>query len=123
MRRGATADAEFEATAAEMVEHAHLLRQPQRVVGGQQIDQRAEPEAAGALGEGGDENAGRGRGAERRRVVFAHVIAVKAELVIERCEAQTMLILLGERQAAAVILVEDAELHGRVLFGLGRVRR
>ncbi len=60
VRRGAAADADVEPAFAEMVEHAYFFRKPQRVMGGQDIDQRAQAETPGALRRGGEEYAGDG---------------------------------------------------------------
>ena len=57
-RRHAAADAEFEPPAAQLVEHADFLDQPQRMIERQQIDQRAEAQFFGALRQRGEENSG-----------------------------------------------------------------
>src|SRR5262249_36679031 len=44
-RRDAAPHADVEAAAAEVIEHAQLLQQPQRMVERQQIEQRAEADA------------------------------------------------------------------------------
>jgi hypothetical protein len=45
-RRDPPPEAEVEASAAEMVEHADLLGEAQRVVHRHRVDQRAEPQAS-----------------------------------------------------------------------------
>jgi hypothetical protein len=51
--------------------------------------------------------------------MLAHVEAVKAEAVIELCEREPLLVLLRERQAGAVVLIEDTELHDAHPFESG----
>jgi hypothetical protein len=57
-RRDAAPDAELEAPSAELVEHADLLDQAQRVVERKHIDQRAEAQFLCALRDGGEKHAG-----------------------------------------------------------------
>ena len=111
VRRGAAADADLDATAAEVIQHADFLGEPQRVVRRQHVDQRAETDAARALGDGGQEHARRRRQVERRRVMLAHVIRAKAGAVVEPDQLEPLLVLLREGIRAAVVLIEDAELH------------
>ena len=49
MRRGAAADADLDAAAAQMIEHADFFGEPQWMMRRQHIDQRAETDAARAL--------------------------------------------------------------------------
>ncbi len=49
MWRGAAADADLEASAAEVIEHADLFGEPERVMRGQHIDQRAQTNPPRAL--------------------------------------------------------------------------
>jgi hypothetical protein len=77
MRRGAAADADLDAAAAEMIQHADLLGESQRMMRRQHIDQCAEANARGALRDGGEEHARRRRQIERRRVMLAHVIGAE----------------------------------------------
>ena len=107
-RRDAAPDAELETPAAHLVEHADFLDQAQRMIERQRVDQRpAEPPRT--LRDCGEENAGRGCHAERRRVVLGHVIGVKAKAVIGFGELQAILIEFGERQPGAVEMIEYAE--------------
>ena len=57
-RRHAAADAELEAPAAHLVEHADFLDQAQRMIERQQINQRAEAQSFGALRQCGEEDLG-----------------------------------------------------------------
>src|SRR5262249_56481197 len=47
--RDATPDAELEAPAAQLIEHANLLDQAERKIERQDVDERAEPDAPRAL--------------------------------------------------------------------------
>ena len=55
-RRGALADADLEAAVAELVEHADLLHQPQRVVERHDEGGRRQPDGAGPARGGGEED-------------------------------------------------------------------
>ncbi len=101
---------------AHLVEHADLVDQPQRVVERQQVDHRPEAKPLGALRNGGQEQAGRRRIAERRVVVLGEVIAVEAGAVVCLDQSEPLLEMAGERQAAVVEVVEDPEAHGRLLL-------
>ena len=126
MRRGAAADADLEPAMAQMIEHTDFFGEPQRMMRRQHIDQRAEADAFGALGDSGKEHARRRRQIERRRVMLAHVIGAKARAVISLDQREALVVLLGERIAPVVVLIEDAELqrgHGSPRnFVIGRAR-
>src|SRR5437899_1321641 len=94
-----------------MVEHADFLRQPHRVIERQQIDERTQTQIPRTLRERGHEDARRRRHTQRSPVVLAHVIAIEAALIVQLRQFQAVIILLSKRQAAAVILVEYAELN------------
>jgi hypothetical protein len=84
------------------------------------VDQRPEAQRPGALGDGGQEHAGRGRHAERRRVMLGQVIGVEAGALVELDQAQPFVELPAEIGAGAVHVVEDAKLHELFpLRGLG----
>ena len=109
--RDAAADAELEPAAAHLVEHADLVDQAQRMIEVDGVDQRPEAQRLGALGHGGQEHAGRGRHAERRRVMLGQVIGVEARALVELDQPQPLVELPAEIGAGAVHVVEDAELH------------
>ena len=113
VRRDAAADAELEPSAAHLVEHADLVDQAQRVIEVDRVDQRPEAQRLGALRDGGEEHAGRGRHAERRRVVLGQVIGVEAGSLVELDQSQPVVELPVQVAAGAVHVVEDAELHER----------
>jgi hypothetical protein len=110
-RRDAAADAELEAPPAQRVEHADLLDQAQRVMERKRVDQRTEAQALRALGDRGEENAGRGGKAERRRVMLGGMIGVEAAAIVGLDDLQPLLIEHVERKVVAVEVVEDAEFH------------
>ena len=116
VRRDAAADAEFEAAAAHLVEHADLVDQSERMIEVEGVDQRAEPQRLRPLRHRRQEDTGRGRHAERRRMMLGQVIGVEARALVEFDEFQAILELQAEIGAGAVHVVEDAELHERFLL-------
>ena len=112
--RDAAPHAELEPAPPEMVQHADFLRQPDRVVEREDVDQGAKQHRPRPLGDGGEENAGGGRHAERRRVMLRHVVAVDSRRLVPLDHPQPVLVEVRQRDlAAAVDMVEDAELHPR----------
>src|SRR5215471_9962643 len=109
--RGTAAEAEFEASAAQLVEHADFLDQPQRVVERHRPDQRTEPKLCRALRHGGKEHARRGRHAERRRVVLGEMVRVEPRAIIGLCDFQAILVIVRERAAMTIEVIEDTEFH------------
>ena len=81
-RRDAAADAHLEPAAAEIVEHRDLFGDADRMIERQQIHERAQPQGRRALRHGGEEDARRGRVAERGAVVFGEVIRVEARSLV-----------------------------------------
>jgi hypothetical protein len=116
--RDAAADAELEPAAAELVEHADLFEEAQRVMQRQRVDQRPEAQAPRALRHCGEKDAGSRRHAERRRMMLGQVIAADAEPVIGLDQRQPVLVKLAERLGPAVEMVEDADLHHAVPSGV-----
>ena len=110
-RLPAAADAELEAPAGELVEHADFLEQPHRMVQRQEVDQRAELDRRGMLRGGGEEHRRRRGHAQFGGVVFGQVIAVKAQLFIEFDQPQPLRVLRADGHAVGVDMVEDAEAH------------
>ena len=127
--RDAAPHADVEAAAAEVIEHAQLLQQPQRMVERQQIEQRAEADAPRFARGGGQKHARRRRHRQRRRVMLGEVIAVKAGGLGRLQQGEPILVGLLQRLAARVDVIEDAELHVafppplRRIFGRSRSRR
>ena len=96
--RHARAHAELQPPVAEVVEHADLLDEPQRVVERQAVDERAEAQRRRALGRGGDEDARRRPVPERRAVVLGQVVGVEAGLLVALDEREALLELLADRE-------------------------
>src|SRR5436190_3688455 len=111
MRPSAAAHPDLEPAAAEMIQHADLFGEPQRVVGRQDINQCAEAKTPGALRRGGEKYTGRWREVKRRRMMLAHVISAKSGLVVELDQLQAIFVLFGKRRKPTVVLIEYAELH------------
>ena len=80
VRRGATADANLEPAATQMVEHADFLGEPERMMRRQHVDQRTEAQPPGALRHRSQKHARRRRQIERRRMMLAHVIGTEPQL-------------------------------------------
>jgi hypothetical protein len=114
-RRDSASDAEIEAPAAHLVEHADLLRQTQRIVERQAIHHRTEAQPLRALADARQEHAGRRRHAERREVMLGDMIAVESQSVVSFDGGEAVLVELAQRRAAAVHVIEDADVHARVL--------
>ena len=111
IHRDAAADPELEAAAAQLIDHANLFDQAERVVKRQQIDQRAETQFRRALRQRREDQRGGGGGAEWRRVVLGDVIAVEAGAIVGLGDGQPLGVKLAKRHARVVDMVEDAEFH------------
>ena len=96
---------------AELVEHANLLHHPQRMVERKGIDQRTEAQALRALCDRGEENAGRGGKAQRRRVMLGGMIGIEAAAIVGFDDLQSFLIECVQRTIVAIEVVENAEFH------------
>src|SRR5262249_39841419 len=110
-RRHAAPDAELEAPAAHLIEHADFLDQAQRMIERQEVDEGAEAQRLGALRHGREEQPGRGGAAERRRMMLGEVRAVDAAVVIGFDQLEPIGIELPEWPARIVHVVEHAEFH------------
>src|SRR5262249_18759000 len=110
-RRGAAPEADFEAPAAQLVEHADFLDQPQRVVERHRPDQRTKPKPRRALRHGGKEHARRGRHPERRRMVLGEMISVEPGAIVGLRNFQAILVIVRNRTAIAVEVIEHTEFH------------
>ena len=66
------------------------------------VDQRSETKPPGALGDGGQENAGGRRHAQGRRVVLRQMVGVEALPLVRLDQRQTRLVVVPQRQIAAV---------------------
>ena len=112
VRHDAAAHAEVEAAAREVVEHAHLLDEPQRIVQRQAVDAGAQTDAPRALGGGGEEESGHRGEAQRGGVMLGEVIGVEARRVVLLQQPQPALVVLVQRHVPIVQMIEDPELHG-----------
>jgi hypothetical protein len=81
------------------------------------IDQRTEAQAPRALSDRGEENAGRGGKAERRRVMLGGMIGVEAAAIVGFDDLQPFLIECVQRTIVAIEVVENAEFHSPSLRG------
>src|SRR5262249_29182562 len=119
-RRNAAPHADVEAAAAEMIEHAELFQQPERMVEGKEIGQRAEPDAPRFARGGGQKYARRRRHRQRRRVMLGEVVTVKAGGLGRLQQGEPVLVGLLQRLPARVDVIEDAEFHVAFPPTLGR---
>src|SRR5262245_40638350 len=110
-RHGAAAEADLEPTAAQVIEHADFFEQPQRMVQRHRPYQWAESQPARALRDGGQEHAGRGRHAERRRMVLSEMIGVESRAIVGLCNLEAVLVIVRKRAAVAIEMIEDPEFH------------
>src|SRR5262249_31433413 len=108
-RRGAAAKPDLQPAAADLVEHADFLDQPQRVIERERVDQRPEPQAPGALRHGCQINARGGRHAERGEVMLGDVIGVKPGALEGFDHAKARLVELIERNIATIEMIEHAD--------------
>src|SRR6516225_2099582 len=113
-RRDAAPDAELEAPAADLIEHADFLDQAQRMIERQEVDEGAEAQRLGALRHGREEQPGRGGAAERRRMMLGEVIAVDAAAVIGFDQLEPIGVELPKWPARIVHVVEYTEFHASV---------
>ena len=107
--RDALADADVQASAAHLVEHTQLFEEPERVVERQQIHERADAQALRSAGNHREVDVGRGREAERGRVMLGHVIAVEAQPVVEFGQRQALCEKRSGIARAAVDVIENAD--------------
>ena len=110
-RLPAAPDAELEAPAGKLVEHADLFEQADRMMQRQEIDQRAELDGRGPLRHRGEEHRGRRGHPEVGRVVLGQVVAVEAEPLVKLDQPQPGGVLLADRTPIGVDMVEHPEAH------------
>src|SRR5256885_4106309 len=108
VRHDAAPDAEVEAPARHLIEHADLLDQPQRIVERQAVDARPQADAPRALRGGGEEDARRRRHPERGGVVLGEMVRGEACRVVLLEQAQAARVVLVERHVAAAEVGEDS---------------
>jgi hypothetical protein len=83
----------------------------QRMMEWKGIDQRPEPQTLRALSDRGEENAGRGGKAERRRVVLGGMIRIEAATIVGFDDLQPLLVKLVQGPIIAVQVIENADFH------------
>jgi len=74
---------ELETPAAEKVEHDDLFGEANRIVERHQINEGRKPNPLRALCGGGEKDARGRRRAQRRPVVLAHLVDVKAQAIVK----------------------------------------
>ena len=104
---------EVEAPAREVVEHADLFDESERVVEGQTVHARPQTDAPGPLGGRGEEDTGHRRQPERRGMVLGQMVRVEAGPVVFLQKAQPALVELVERHVPTVEMIEDPQVHHR----------
>ena len=112
--RDAAADAELQPAAAELVEHADFFGKPQRMIKGQDVDQRTKPQRPGALRYRAKKDARRRRHAERREMMLGDVVAVKAEAFVGLRNLDALFEELPQRHARTIDMIEDTKFHFRL---------
>src|SRR5262249_56932403 len=105
------------AACAGLVEHATLLDRQQRLVERKGIEKRTETQGLRALSDRGEEDAGRGGKAQRRRVMFGGMIGIEAAAIVRFDDLQPFLIECVQRTIVAIKVVENAEFHSPSLRG------
>src|SRR6516162_1658392 len=89
-----------------------------RMVERKRIDQRTEAQALRALSHRGEENAGRGGKAERRRVMFGGVVRIETAAIVGFDDLQPLLVECVQRTIVAIEVVENADFHSFSRRGL-----
>ena len=110
-RRYSAADAHFEATMAQVIEHADLLDQAQRRVEREQIDQRTEPHVPGRAGDRAEIDARNRNHVEGRGVMLRNVQAVDPRIVSRAGEREPLVEQRGERTVAVLDVIKQSDLH------------
>jgi hypothetical protein len=81
------------------------------------IDQWTEAQALRALSDRCEENAGRGREAQRRRVMLGGMIRIEAAAIVGFDDLKPFLIECVQRTIVAIEVVENADFHSPSLRG------
>ncbi len=110
-RDRAATEADLQPAAAELVDHADFLDQPQRMMQRHRPYQRTETQPLGALRDRRQEDARRGREAQRRRMMLGEMIGVESGAVVSLHHLEAVFVIIREGAAVAVEMVEDAEFH------------
>src|ERR1044071_203109 len=94
--RGAAAEADLEPAVAELVEHTNLFEEAKRVIERQRVHHGAKTNFLGALRDRSHKNAGRGRHADRRRVMLGKMIGVETGALVGFDDLQARFVELVE---------------------------
>ena len=104
-------DTEFQPAAGYLIQHAHLSDEPQRIIEGQQVDQRSEADPSRALSRRGEEQRWRGRHTERCRMMLREMITVESGRIRRFQELQPILVQLVQRHGVALYPIEHPKGH------------
>src|SRR5262249_49815499 len=91
-----------EAAAAQVIEYADLLDQPDGMIERQQVHQWTKAQALGALRDGRQEHAGRWGRAEGRAVMFGKMVGIKAVTIVSLDQREPVLEVSAKRAAGVV---------------------
>ena len=110
-RDRAAAHAELQPPVRQLIDHAHVFDDPDRVVHRQQLDHRPEPDLPGHLRRGADEHLLARRHAQVAAVVLRQVVAGEAGLISHLDQRQPIFEqLTGRRSRDLLEVVKDSEL-------------
>ena len=121
--RSTASDADLEPAAAQLIEHADFLDQPQRRVQRQHVDHWTESHARGPLRNGSEKDTGRGRHAQRRTVMLGQVVAAESRLLRGHDQLQTILVETGQGLITPVEVIKNAKFHLALTTGCERRRQ
>jgi hypothetical protein len=111
LARAAASDAEHQAAAAQMIEHAEFLIQPERVMERQDVDERSDPQPRGSRERGREKNAWARRHAERGGMVLGQMIAGEAFAFDQLDQPEPALEHPIELMPVGIQMIENAELQ------------
>jgi len=109
-QRPTATNAKLQPPSVQVVEHTDLLVKPQRMMQGEDVDQRTESDPPSPLRHGGEKHARRRRHPEPCRMMLCDMIGVITLGFEYADELQPILELLTERCPIVIKMIEDAEL-------------
>src|SRR5258708_22367401 len=89
-RRYSAPYSNLKASAAQLIEHAYLLHQAERIVERQQIDQRPQMDPAGARRDRRQKNSRRRSASERRTVMLRQMVTINSSGLGGLDQSQTL---------------------------------
>src|SRR6185369_16422066 len=110
-RRDAAADADLKTPVAEMVKNADLLREPQRRIERQQIDEWPEPDSLGRTRDRAEIDARYRHEIERRCVMLSDMQPVDAGFVGGGSELEALVEGGRDRAIGALDVIENSNFH------------